>query len=328
MKINLLMAVLISSLGVTISSCGNGSSNTTTGQSYYSASYSSYYNIQSSTENNESSLYLSIVSPGVQYVTNALLTPTLNIESQYEFSQNGASGTVTIKNGNLGISYVSQSSSWIDFATNTNNIANSVPNGTYNLICDQTNISACQLTINNNEVSIIEYSMTGQSTILCNNSSLQLDSSNQNPYLWQFNCGVNGGSTHGMWYMLPFVSNNQTSFLISEYNPTVNENDDLTDEIAFIKPIAQINPSGNYNYLYTGLSGGGVGITTVQFATSPASLINSITCGSLCGLNTNQYYSNQSQIGFDWYTNTTSSYNLVGNDAQQIYQDSYEGFYF
>jgi hypothetical protein len=48
----------------------------------------------------------------------------------------------------------------------------------------------------------------------------------------------------------------------------------------------------------------------------------------LCVLNQNQYYNNQQQIGFDWYTNTLGYYNLVGSDAQRIYQDSFEGFYF
>lgn len=324
----LLTTILIGALGIVVSSCVGGSTGVA-GQNYYSASYSSYYNIQNGTGANESSLYLSIVSQGAtQYVSNALLTPVVGAESQYEFSQNGAYGTVTIKNNNLGISYISPSSSWIDFATSTANIGSTIPNGTYNLICDQTNISPCQMVVNNNSISITEYSMTGQSTILCNNSIVQQLSNNQNPYLWAFNCGVNGGAHSGTWYLMPFTSSNQTSFLISEYNPTSNTNDDVTDEIAFTQPVAQITPSGNYSYVYTSLSGNGVGTTSAQFATAPSSIVNSITCGSLCGLNVNQYYFNQSQVGFDWYTNTTSSYNLVGSDAQKIYQDSYEGFYF
>lgn len=328
MKLNFLTAILIGSLGVVVSSCGGGSS-VSAGQNYYSASYSSYYNIQNGTGDNESALYLSIVSQGTQYVNNALLTPVSNIESQYEFSQNGAYGIVTIKNGNLGISYTSSSGAWIDFATQSTNIATTIPNGTYNLVCDQTNISPCQMEVNNNSITINEFSVSGQKTTLCNASNLTKYSNMQNPYLWAFSCGVNGGSSAGTWYLMPINIESQFSFLVSEYNPTVNENDDVTDEIAFTQVSTGINPNGSYDYVYSGIVSGGVGTTNAQFTASPATLINSITCGgSLCALNFNQYYYNQSMLGFDWYTNTTSSYNLVGSDVQNIYQDSYEGFYF
>jgi hypothetical protein len=318
----------IVSISTLISSCGVGTNNEfLPGQNYFSASYSSYYNIQNGSGANESNLYLSIVSQSTQYVTNVQLIPT-SVESQYTFNQNNISGTVTIRNGNLGISYQSSSSAWTDFATQ--HISNNIPNGTYNLICNQSNLSACQLVVNNNAITLTEYSISGQQTVLCNNASLQaIAASYENPYLFSFNCS-NGGSIFGKWYLLPMNYNNQTSLLISEYNNSINENDDVTDEIAFVQPTTKIDPSGTYTYLYNGGSlSGGVGISQVQFARTPASLVNPISCnGMLCVLNQNQYYNNQQQIGFDWYTNTLGYYNLVGSDAQRIYQDSFEGFYF
>ena len=317
--------IAISAASVVLIGCGNGSTNNLPlGQNYFSASYSSFYNIQNGTgSGNESNLYLSVISQGDQYVTNVQLIPT-SFESQYTFNQNNISGTVTIKNGNLGISYQSSSTQWTDFATQ--HVGNSIPNGTYNLICNQSNLSACQMVVNNNSVTLTEYSISAQKTILCSNASLQaVAAASENPSVFTFNC-----SNGGKWYILPMSYNNQTSLLISEYNSFVNENDDVTDDIAFSQPQTGINPRGNYTYLYNGGSvSDGVGISSVQFSINPAALVNPISCnGYLCALQTNQYYNNQQQIGFDWYTNTNGYYNLVGSDAQNIYQDSFEGFYF
>lgn len=326
MKTSKLLSLLC--MSALIISCGTGANELLPGQNYFSASYSSYYNIQ---QNNGQS-YLTIVSPSQQWLNNAFLTPivlTAN-ESQYTFNQGGASGIVTIKNNNLTINYTSTSSTWIDFATQ--NIGNSLPDGTYNLICDQTNLSACSMTINNDNISITEYSVTGQTTTLCNNSSANKASSNlNNPYIWTFTCSVNGGSSSGIWHIMPMMSNNTTSLLIAEYNPTSNINNDATDEIAFQQPSTNINPSGTYVYTYNGGSfSGGVGTSTAMF--SGATLANSIVglCnGSACALIPNQYYNNQAKLGFDWYNvNGLNNYNLVGSDAQNIYQDSFEGFYF
>ena len=186
------------------------------------------------------------------------------------------------------------------------------------------------MVVNNNAVTLTEYSISAQKTILCSNASLQaVSTAAENPSAFTFNCS-NGGSVFGKWYILPMNYNNQTSLLISEYNSFVNENDDVTDEIAFLQPQNGISPRGNYTYLYNGGSlSDGVGVSSTQFATSPASLVNPISCnGYLCALQKNQYYNNQPQIGFDWYTNTNGYYNLVGSDVQNIYQDSFEGFYF
>lgn len=328
MRKNLLLLSLISCFPILISACGSGSSTSSSGQVYYSASNTGHYLVESNVNpSNESQLYISVVSQNGGYVKEAPLTQVST--NNYTFSQSGASGTVTIKNGNFGISYNGTSSTWIDFATQ--NVGSSVPSGNYNLICDQTNLSPCTMNISNNSVNVTEYSLTGQATTLCNNSSLsQVGSSNlNNPYLFAFTCGVNGGSSQGVWYIVPIVQNSTTGLMIGEYNAASNNNNDETDEIAFPANIA-INPNGSYNYLYNGGSLSGVGVSTAQFTAT--GLINQtvgLCSGAQCALIQNQYYNNNPATGFDWYNvNSLNNYNLVGSDSMSIYQDSFEGFYF
>ncbi len=318
--------IILSLIPVALLGCGSGTT-TSGGTVYYSASYSSNYLIESQ-NNNESQLLLSIIPNTGTYVYQAPLTMVSN--NSYIFAQNGATGTVTFNNGNMGVSYQTSSSTWIDFATT--NISNiSLPSGTYNAVCDQTNLSACNITINNNNISITEFNSSGQPTVLCANKALQqVGSSNvYNPYLYSFTCGVNGGSSSGVWYAVPITINQVTGIMLSEFNPTINNNDDTTDEIAFPSSNS-INPSGNYFYVYDGGSLGGVGVTNAQF--SVAGLTNTVVglcSGASCALVNNQIYNGIPKTGFDWYNvNNLNSYNLTGNDSMGIYQDSFEGFYF
>ena len=316
--------LLLTIFPVLLVACGSGQTNNG-GNNYYSASNTTYYQIESQTTNGASQLTFSAVSPGYSIKQAPL---TFVAPNNYTYSQNGATGTVTLDNGNLGISYQSTSGAWVDFATqNTSNIA--LPTGSYNLICDQTNLSPCQATIANNQITITEFSQTGQATTLCQNSNITQAATSANPYLYQFSCGVNGGSITGTWYAVPLTIESTTALMLSEFSPAQNNNDDETDEIAF--PISpSINPSGAYYYLYQGVMLGGVGLSSAQFTV--AGLVNPIvgTCsGAACALIQNQYYNNNPATGFAWYNvNQQSNYNLVGNDTMGIYQDSYEGFYF
>ena len=321
MKKNLLLSLMFG-ISVTLVACnGDGQNNSISGN-YYSASNTSYYQIESS--NNQ--LSLNIIS-----TTSAASFPlTFKAVNSYTFGSGGVVGTLTMDNNNIGISFQSAQSTWIDFATLGQNLAASLPNGTYNLVCDQTNLSACQLVVNNGTVSITEYSTTGQQTQLCQNSSVTPANLNSNPNLQKFTCGVNGGSTSGTWYAQAFTIESTTGIMLNEFNPTTNSNNDETDEIAF--PISMsINPSGTYYYVYYGgATSSGVGSTTAQF--SSAGIINSVVglcSGAACALIQNQYYNSNTLAGFDWYNvNGLNNYNLVGNDTMGIYQDSFEGFYF
>lgn len=316
----------ILSIGISglIVACGTGTNNNSS-VNYYSASNTSHYSIESGLNVlNESQLYINMIT---QYGTwQAPLTLVTN--NNYTFNQNGATGTVTITANNLGISYNSTSQSWIDFATLETNVSTNIPNGTYNFICDQSNLSACSMVINNNNITVTEFSQTGQATTLCNTQFSQSNNP-MNPYLYSFNCGVNAGAASGQWNIMPFTINNTTAIMVAEYNLSENINDDSTDEIAF-QNIA-IHPMGNYNYLYNGGSfSQGTGVSTAQFTV--AGIINATvgTCfGSACGLIANQYYNANAATGFDWFNvNLSNNYNLTGNDAMKIYQDSFVGFYF
>ncbi len=312
--------VLLAIIPFSLIACGTGQ-NDSVGNNYYSASGTTYYQIESV----ESQLNLNIVT--TSGVASYPLTTTA--ANAYTFASGSTTGTVTLENNNLGISFNNPQSTWIDFATQNIRL-NTIPDGTYNLICDQSNLSACQASVLNNAISIIEYSVTGQSTQLCQNSPITSANVNFSPSLFQFNCGVNGGSSSGTWYALPITIESTTGIMLNEYNPTTNTNNDETDEIAFPNS-STINPSGTYYYLYNGGAvSSGVGTSTAQFTS--AGLINQIVglcSGAACALIKNQYYNNMPAIGFDWYNaNGMNNYNLVGNDSMGIYQDSFEGFYY
>lgn len=297
-------------------------------QKYYSAAHTGYYLIESNVNpENESELYFSVVDQSSSYVYQTPLS--LVSSNNYTFKQGSTSGTVTIKNNLLGVSYSGVSDAWIDLATTTNNIESSLPNGSYNLICDQTNISACNLKILNNQITLVEFSTTGQPITLCSNSLAELVPANTgNQYLYSFTCGVNGGSSSGTWYALPINIRSEHSIMLSEYNPTSNDSSDTTDELSF--PVQSINPTGTYQYLYDGGSLSGVGVSTASI--SAAGVINPIagSCsGSACALVPDQYYLNNDAQGFAWYNvNLQNNYNLTGSDKMKVYQDSFFGFYF
>lgn len=312
---------LFAIIPLTLLACGTGQNNSVS-NNYYSASTTTYYQIESI----ESQLNLNIIT--TSGVVSYPLTATA--VNAYTFASGSTTtGTATLDNNNLGISFNNPQSTWIDFATQNISL-NAIPTGTYNLICDQSNLSACQASVSNNTISITEYSITGQATTLCQNSPITSANVSFNPSSYQFNCGVNGGSSSGTWYAVPITIESTTGIMLNEFNPTTNTNNDETDEIAFPNSQA-INPYGTYYYLYNGGAiSSGVGVSTAQFTS--AGLVNQVVglcSGAACALIKNQYYNNISTIGFDWYNaNGMNNYNLIGNDNMRIYQDSFEGFYF
>jgi hypothetical protein len=231
----------------------------------------------------------------------------------------------------MGISFTS-TNSYADFATiNTNR--NNIPSGSYSTVCDQNNLSACIISINNNQISIVEYSVSGVPTALCNNQKLVQASSNAiNPNVYSFTCGVQGGASSGTWSAIPLIVNGVTGIMISEYDASINANDNITDEIAFIQE--SFIPSGNYNYEYNSSSGQG-GISSATF--NNGTLINATVgscAGAACAIIQGQYagavgLSGNPMVGFDYYSvNGTTNYNLVGNTTMNIFDDSYAGIYY
>lgn len=315
-----------------IVACGAGAESN--GTAYYSASNTSHYVIESGINpQNESQLYITIVKQSGYFLQVPLESTT--VVNNYTYAQGNTSGTVTLNSsGNLGISYTSNGNSWIDFASIESHIASNIPNGTYNLICDQASLSPCIMEIGSYSngsqfVSVTEYSISGAATPLCSSSIIPTGQSNPiNPYLYSFQCKNSGGS--GTWDLLPFTQNGETALMVAENNYATNITDDSTDEIAFpVKSINPINPNGTYNYLYNGgpISGGVGVISNAQFI-SGSVLTNNIVGCIPCSLNQNAYY-NYAAVGFDWYNNQSLGfYNLTGNDAMKIYQDSFVGFYF
>ncbi len=310
---------------ISISGCGDGQNSEAT--NYYSASFDTYYQIESS----ESSYSFNIVSSSGNSLVNVPLTTTSNGYT-FSASYNGqsATGNIVINNGQMGISINASSNGFTDFATlNTNN--NLIPDGVYTTVCDQNNISACNMVINGNTISVTEYSVSGESTILCSNQSLTNAINSVNPNLLSFSCGVQGGTYNGIWNIMPLIVNNTVAIMISEYNASINQNDNGTDEIAF--PELSFMPNGSYNYVYNPIASGQSGISNASF--SNGVLINNIvgTCdGAMCALITNQYAGiagGNSMVGFNYYSvNGQLNYNLVGNDTMNIYVDSYVGIYY
>jgi hypothetical protein len=329
-----LLFVLLFSIFLIVS-CGDGSSSNST-TNYYSASSNLYYQINTSSESGVESLALSVVATTGNLLNNAPLT--LSGDNSYTFSGgnmgNNISGNLVLKNSQMGISISGTSTnSFADFAVEsaiTNN--DSIPNGTYTTVCDQNNISACSIVINNNQISITEFSVSGKSTSLCQGQSITTAPNMQNPFLSSFSCGVQSGTHIGTWYIMPIVVNSTTGIMINEYNASVASGPSFTNEIAF--PQAAFTPNGAYNYVYNGVSSNS-GIATATF--SSAGLVNSIvgTCsGAVCALVQGQYAgavgaSGNTMVGFDYYSiGGTVNYNLVGNTTMNIYVDSFSGIYF
>ncbi len=330
-KFNILVVSLFASLMV---GCGAGdSSNDST--DYYSASSTSYYQIESQTNDGESTTYsLNIVTNTGNTVTGLPLTPTSN---GYSFTGTidgqQATGTIVISAGQMGIAINSSSGSSADFATINSN-TNAIPDGTYTTVCDQNNLSACTMVINNGQITVTEFNVSGSPTTLCANQNLvQASSGALNPYLHSFSCGVQGGSSTGPWYIMPLLVNFTTGIMVSEYNASLDANDNITDEIAF--PQASFSPNGNYNYVYNGNTSGLSGISTATISNN--SVTNTIvgTCsGAACALIEGQYSGGVGMpgnvmTGFDYYSvNSTANYNMVGNTTMNIFVDSYVGIYY
>ncbi|MCE3268065.1 MAG: hypothetical protein K0R49_317 [Burkholderiales bacterium] len=325
----LLVIFLISILLI---SCGDGNTNNST-TNYYSASPNSYYQIITESQNGVESLALSITTSTGNILDNVPLTITgLNTYSFGDSTTGDSNGTLILKNNQMAISVKSgTNTSFADFAiesmTNT-----TIPDGTYNTVCDQNNISACTVVVNNNQISITEYSVAGTPTNLCQNQTLQQTSGTQNPYLGSFSCGVQGGTNNGAWYVMPITANGVTGIMISEYNPSSTANTSITNEIAF--PQAAFTPNGTYNYVYNGISSNS-GLTTASFST--AGLVNTVvgSCsGAACALIEGQYAGSigmqgNTMTGFDYYNiNGSINYNLVGSSVMNIFVDSFSGIYF
>jgi len=195
-------------------------------------------------------------------------------------------------------------------------------------VCDQNNLSACTVKIANTQISIIEYSTSGVPTILCTNQTLTQASANSiNPYVYSFSCAVQGGAYVGTWYVAPLIVNGITALMLSEYNASLNANNDGTDAIAFLQ--AAFSPNGNYNYLYSKSATTQVGITTAVFTANTITNSISGTCnGAACAIIQGRFY-NFAMPGFAYYSvNGTTNYNVVGDDTMNIYVDSFMGFYY
>ncbi len=321
---NFLKILLFSSIGGLIVGCGTGQQDSG-GVKYYSAANDTYYQIESSTTG-ESSV-LSITTNGI--VTQIPLTPSINGGFVYNTLYKGqnAAGSVLVNNGNMGFTINSTGGSYFDFASQyVNN--NSIPSGTYTTVCDTNNISPCVINIANNSISITEYGQSGVPVSLCTNQPLTLISANSpNPYLFYFSCGVEGGATSGKWYIAPLTINNITGFMISEFNPAINANDDGTDELAF--PQSSFNPSGTYNYVSYGISTGVASLSSASFSNGSLNNPTIGSCaGAACAIVPNAFY-NFPMVGFSYFSvNGTVNYNLVGSAGMGLYQDSYQGIYY
>lgn len=323
--------------------CGNGS--TTTGTTFYSAGSDYNYTIQfeSGSESNSASILSSLVinTTGSTSQPIPLISVSTNV---YSFTSGNLSGLLYYnpsESSSIGLAFNGQGvSSYSDYATNA--IINSVPNGTYNTICDINNISPCSIVINSSSISITEYSFAGQQVSLCSDSTINSASTASNPSNYSFICGTNGSTQNaGIWNLTPFSINGVTALMVSQYNSSISGNDDDTDSIAFPSSIP-INPSGQYGYVYSvqssqNPSSTSAGISSSSFtANSSLSIINNPTIGSCsgggCTLNVNSYY-NYPANGFGWFqlsnsqSGVTNTYNLVGNDQMGLYMDSYSGFY-
>ncbi|MDD3267405.1 MAG: hypothetical protein PHC75_09545 [Burkholderiales bacterium] len=300
-----LITLLSLSVASLIVACGVGE--TTSGNLYYSASNSAHYVIESGINNqSESQLYISMVTQASLWKAPLESVPSSIVgTTSYTYNQNGISGTVTLRGGILGISYTSTNGAWIDFAAIESHIGSSIPNGNYNLICDQANLSPCTMVVQTitgvQVVTVTEFNTVGTATTLCSNSPItQSGQSNpMNPYLYSFTCSNSGGTTSGVWDLLPFTQHGVTGFMVAENNYSSNITDDSTDEIAF--PQHSISPTGSYNYLYNGGIGIGIGVNTASFSL-PSGINNPTSLCSNCGLTLGRYYNGVAATGFAWYT--------------------------
>ncbi len=331
MKSSLLL--LFSVICVLFAGCGDGSTSNTS-QNYYSASSTSYYQIVSNESGSDSTYTLNIVANSGNLVSNLPLTQTSN---GYTFSGTvdgvQSTGTIVLHNDQMGFALNSANSNYADFAT-TNTNTNAIPDGTYTTVCDQNNISACTMKISNSQITVTEYSISGTPTVLCTSQALiQAASGAINPYTYSFSCGVHGGASTGTWYIMPLAVKNVTAIMVSEYDPSINSNDNQTDEVAF--PQASFTPNGSYNYLYTGITSGQSGISTATINNN--TIINATvgSCsGAACALIQGQYAGTvgmpgNPMTGFDYYSvGGTVNYNFVGSTAMNIFMDSYSGIYF
>ncbi len=326
--------ILLSALSAgLIVACGAG--DTTNGNTYYSASNTSHYVIESGINpQNESQLYLSMITrTSTWQVPLTPVTTSVSGTNSYTYNQNNTFVTVTLREGIFGISYKSTTENWIDIASIESHVASSIPNGSYNLLCDQANLSPCTMVVEsdaltgNQVVSVTEFNSYGNPNVLCDGSPIiQVGQSNPiNTYLYSFTCSNAGGTSSGTWDVLPFTKHGRTALMVAENNYSSNITDDSTDEIAFSQN--GISPNGNYNYLYN--QSGGVGVTVASF-TGGALLNNSISGCSACGLTLNQYYNANAATGFAWYSSSSlfgANYNVTGDDIIKMYQDSVMGFY-
>lgn len=324
MKLNPLL--LLSTVFI-ITACGTG--NTVTGTTYNDAGGTQNYMLAYESGNTPVTISINVTGSSGSPLPLTLVSPNI-----YSFSTGSESALMYFnpdESAMLAISFTGQgTSSTTDFATNT--VSSTLPTATYNTICDHSNLSACQVTINNNQISIVEYSPQGASTSLCTNATLTSNTTPISQYLYTFICGTNGSSSNaGTWYLTPFSLNNTTALMLSEFDSANLSKNINTDEIAFMSG-QSLNPNGSYGYIYNSLGGASTtqsGVSTAQL--TPAIISNTISGCNLCVLQQNSYYLMPLQ-GFNYYEannqqTTSIFYNFVGNDALNLYMDSYTGFY-
>lgn len=309
------IALIIAAL--LVSACGLGNQNGST--NYYSAATDTYYKIESSTSNSVTTYSLSIVN-STAGLNNATLTALGN--GMYSFN-NGA-GILVLSNGNLSI--VAGNNVPLDFASA--NTTSEVPDGTYNSLCGYTTPSPCVVTINNNDITIIESDATsGDSIMLCDSMPIYRINSATNPNASTFSC-----SSYAIWTLVPFTVNGVTGLMLAEPNADTNLPYQFTSEIAF--PVdSNPAPNGTYDYAYNQVNADTLyssqGIES-SISASDGRMTNSITSAVNAYLNPGYAYLNGAQYsmpGFAYYAGNATNYNLVGNDTMDIYQDSYLGFY-
>lgn len=333
----LTLILLSTIISVSLVACGAGSTTNAT-NTYYSAS--SNYNYQlvfSESSGTPNGLIIQTIGSVGQPMT---LSSTAN--NIYSFNAGTYNGLLYFNPSESAVIGISVTGTGItpynDFATNS--VSTTLPNGTFNTICDLSNLSPCQISINGNSISISEFNQQGQATALCQDSTINTTPSSTNPALFSFVCGSSGSQQNaGTWYLTPFTLNGVTALMVSQFINNTVGTDNGTDFIAFPQG-SSLTPTGNLGYVYSALQsslGYSSGISTASFTNVGNNyfITNATvgTCtGSGCALTLNSYY-NYSQNGYAWfqvYNSQSSSninYNIVGNSTMGIYMDSYTGFY-
>ncbi len=325
MQLHHVLSMLASVLLV---ACGSGGMDNLNTGTYYTGGYDYYYQVQSESGTGST---LNVLGSNGSALFSAPLTSTGGNSYYFTTSYNGRdiNGNLVILGGILSI----VANAWgTDIGSNN---TNPIQDGSYSTICDKGNMSPCSVVINNNSISVTEYSTSGAPTILCSNSLLVETNSIPNNYM--FKCGIMGSNAPQYnWYVTSFTRNGIPGLLISEYNGSTQINNDETDDIAVIQATSSgiFAPNGSFYYTSNGTSGSATPSIIIANLTSNGSTgtINNQAIGNCngqaCALTMDQYYS-QIANGYAYFTTTNNplNFNLVGNSTLNLMMDSASGFY-